>query len=214
MNYFLRVCIAPVLFTGTFLPAALNAAPPVSNSMTIEEDWEMRVNTVESTVKVCPQWITNFPLGNGYYFVSTFNFRDYPSVEFGGIQLQVWHEADSAPMYDTEIILNKVDYNNDVLRWKQVIKTNGTDCEIKLTGCNSQSWGSNINSQAVTFLNSNIPNLNSYNPAESASSSEVMYGKNRVIWFGIVETRTYDDKGKLITKDTTLRPVVDNTATQ
>ena len=213
MNYFLRVCIAPVLVTGTFLPAALNAAPPVNDSMVIEEDWVMRVNTVEST-KACPQWVTNFPLGNGYYFVNTFNFRDCPSVEFGGIQLQVWDEFDSAPLKVTEIILDEIYIDDDVLTWTQVIKTNGTDCELKLTGCNAQSWGANINTEAVTCFNRNIPNFNSYNSAESVNFSEVMYGKNRVIWYGIVETRTYDDKGKLIIKDTTLRPVVDNTATQ
>ena len=45
-------------------------------------------------------------------------------------------------------------------------------------------------------------NLNNYTAAACLEDSAVIVGTNRVKWYGIVETRFYDQKGELISRDT------------
>jgi hypothetical protein len=197
--------ISVATIVGIMVVVPLHAAPPVYDVMVVEEDWELTLDT--ANVGSCsPQFSTAIPIASNAEFVTTWNYLEsLGGFVPGGIELQL-RKNDQVESCE-QVVESALNVNGDRLTWTQVLRTNGTDLDMKIAGCNSQAWGANINTSSVAWPNANVTNLNNYDPQNSVSSSGVCFGRNRVIWFGIVEVRKYSDRGRLISTDTTRRPV-------
>ena len=97
---------------------------------------------------------------------------------------------------------------NEVLTWTQVVTTTSPSQEatahaFQVMNVASSSWGSDeADDDVATVSLSQSANLNNYTAAACLEDSAVIVGTNRVKWYGIVETRFYDQKGELISRDT------------
>ena len=199
----LRTLCAPALLLCVYVSPAWSAAP-TSNAMVIEEEWKLVLDTPNTTGD-SPQFCTSFDLGNGSYFVTTWNFRTWPSYVAGGIQLQVW---DNGEMINAATVnLAELNVNGDTITWTHVYRVQGTDVDMRIVGVNSQTWGNNINTTSVSKANANVANFNQYDPQKSCGESGISLGANRVNWFGMTAVTVYDERGRRMASDSTLRPV-------
>ena len=203
MRLSLRTLCAPALLFA-FCPSFAWSAPEPSNALVVEEEWKLVLETPNTTGD-SPQFCTSFDLGNGSYFVTTWNYRTYPDYVAGGIQLQVWDNGEVVGV--TTIDLAELNVTGDTITWRQIYRVQGADVDMRIAGVNSQSWGNNVNSTTVTKSSAGVANFNFYDPQKSCSESGISLGANRVSWFGVTGVTVYDEKGRRMGSDTTLRPV-------
>ena len=199
----LRTLCAPALLVALYSNPVWSAPPP-SNAMVVEEEWKLVLDTPNTTGD-SPQFCTSFSLGNGDYIVTTWNYRTYPDYVEGGIQLQVWEDGEVVDV--TTVDLAELNVKDDTITWKHVYRVQASDVDMKIVGVNSQTWGNNINTSSVSKPNANVANFNLYDPAASCRESGITLGANRVEWFGITGVTVYDEKGRRMVTDSTLRPV-------
>lgn len=200
----LRILCAPILSLLAVCISTAWSAPPPSNAMVIEEEWKLVLDTPNTTGD-SPQFCTSFDLGNGSYFVTTWNYRTYPEFAAGGIQLQYWENGEMVDA--TTVDLAELNVKGDTITWKHVYRVQGTDIDMRIVGVNSQTWGNNINTTSVSHTEAGIANFNFYDPQKSCSESGISLGANRVNWFGITNIAVYDERGRRMVRDATLRPV-------
>jgi hypothetical protein len=197
----LAICL-PCLMTAPALGEA-----PEQNAYVVEEDWALVLRT-PNLDKNCPQFSTAFRLGNGGYFLTTWNYRDVPDFAQGGIQVQLWSGgSDDVCIAQLDEPLGELQWSGETVRWTHVYRTNGNDVVMKTVGISAQSWGTNITAPSMTVSHAAVANFNTYDPENSIAESNIGYGKNRVQWFGITEVRMYDDKGRRLVVNKTPRPV-------
>lgn len=179
---------------------AADAAPLPSDSYQVQEDYKLQLDT-PNLVKNTPQFVTCFNIDSDTFIVVTFNFRDQPVHDPGGIQIQLW---DQGNLVDTvDVTLNSLNVSGDTVTWTQKYKINQGKLEMSIVGIGSQAWGQ-INNTASIFQDpAHLSTFNTYDPAESVAESHINYGRNAVTWFGMTECRKYDDKGKKIWIDST-----------
>ena len=201
----LRTACAPTLsFVFVVASSFAWAAPAPSNAMVIEEEWKLVLDTPNTTGD-SPQFCSSFDLGNGAYFVTTWNYRTDPEYVAGGIQLQVWKDGEMVG--STTLDLAELNTNNDTITWKHIYRVQGTDVDMRIVGVNSQTWGNNINTTSVSLTSAGVANFNQYDPQKSCSESGISLGANRVSWFGMTGVTVYDEKGRRMGQDSTQRPV-------
>jgi hypothetical protein len=188
----------------TFLATATLAAPPSNDVMVVEQDWSLTLNET-ADIKSSPQFVTASPLGPDRCFMITWNYHDFPNFVSGGVQMQAWDQ-------DYVVTVNEISeyplyVDHDTVTWTQVISISQQDCRLRITGINTQAWGTNINSSLMTFTGAGLANLNNFDSQSCVDESGIQYGHNRVNWFGVTEVRTYSDSGKLLSRDSTPKVV-------
>ena len=174
---------------------------PATDVMQVEEDWEL-VLAEPAAIKTAPQLETMIsPVGNidSVFARTTWNYREFPDFQAGGMQLQAWHH--DAFLAKTNFGTNDLSTVSETVTWTQVLKTDGTVLMLKITDGNSITWGAFGGSTLTLVGVVQLPNLNGYRTDVSVANSGVTFGANRVVRLRIKEVRRYSDDGTLLSTD-------------
>ena len=169
--------------------------------MQVEEDWEL-VLAEPAAVKTAPQLETMIsPVGNidSVFARTTWNYREFPDFQAGGMQLQAWHH--DAFLAKTDFGTNDLSTVSETVTWTQVLKTDGTVLTLKITDGNSITWGASSSDNSTLVGVVQLPNLNGYRTDVSVANSGVTFGANRVVRLRIKEVRRYNADGTLLSTD-------------
>ena len=207
-NILISLAIALTSISGV----CVNAESEASTVVRIEQDWKVELYSTKGDANSSPQLISAFRLPNSTNaFQITWNHIDSPSYSPGGFQLQAWGGGVLVGSYTAwKIPLSAA---NEVLTWTQVVTTTtssqqATEYALQVENVSSSSWGGNVTGDQVFKLSfDEVANLNDYTAAACLENSAITVGTNRVKWYGIVETRFYDQEGRLISRDTAAKTV-------
>jgi hypothetical protein len=171
--------------------------------MKVEEDWELVLNVPADELETPQLHSAMSPHANmeGLYAQITWNYREQPDFNAGGMQLQAWYE-------DSFII--KKNFGSDALSttsetvsWTQGIETTGTWIKFYIQSGQSQTWGDFGGTDLTLSGSYAVGNLNAYSPDVTVAHSWITFGSNRVNMLRIKEVRYYDAGGNLVNTDTT-----------
>lgn len=161
----------------------------------IEEDWELALNEPESEL-IAPQFYTVMaPQASceRAFFQVTWNFREMPDFQPGGLQVQAWSGEDYEGLHN--VAENSLARRAENIRWTQAMVTNGDMVGFAITNGESSSWGSFGGDSVGVLQTSPVIDLNNYDPDFSATKSYVTYGANRVNSLRMREVRWYTEDG-------------------
>ncbi len=183
-----------VCLPGSNLPQAL-ADEDTSVVIRVEEDWVLVLNEPASEL-VAPQFHTVMSpfqhLKQGYFQVS-WNYRELPAFEAGGLQIQAWQDEDG--LDDVSVGENSLSQDAETIVWTQSLETNGSQLAFKIVNGQSSSWGSFGGDEWSSVVSVATTNLNNYSAAVSKANSWITFGSNRVDSLVITEVRYYDVNG-------------------
>jgi hypothetical protein len=190
------------------LVAASNvfAAAPEGTSA-IQQDWRVELYTVsEPEDATCPLFISAFALPwLTTLFQVTWNHRDLPDLEQGGIQLQAyrWDNLIDAVDVTTPAWRDKLSHDNEVVTWTQGMHREGLAHVFTVKDIKGTTWGTIAEAYTVrrTYL-FYAPTLEAYSVAAIKENSGIVMGTNRFKKLAITETRFYGDSGQLLGRDT------------
>jgi len=170
----------------------------------VEEDWELVVGQPDADSSG-PQVVSAlFPTGQytPVHAVFELNHRSLPSFQPGGLQLQTWagETLVAAHQHPQGALLSTA---GETVRWTQMMELNEGSLTFEIVGGESTTWGS-FGSQGYLKerFNTNIEDLNGYNPADSVKHSGVSYAANRVQSLVLKRVRYYLDDGQLYEDET------------
>jgi hypothetical protein len=175
--------------------------------MQVEEDWEL-VLSAPAAIKTAPQLETIMsPVGNidSVFARTTWNYREFPSFQAGGMQLQAWHG--DAFLTKTNFGTNDLSTVSETVTWTQVLKTDGTVLTLKIADGQSVTWGAFGGSTLTLVGVVNLPNLNEYRTDVSVGNSGITFGANRVVKLRIKAVRRYSADGTLLSTDSNSKVV-------
>ncbi len=203
----LRNGIVAVAFGGLLLPASTLLAQAPLGTVAIEQDWRVELYSVPATGRLtCPLFISSFSIpGVEALFQCTWNHRDIPILEEGGIQLQAykWNNL----LDDKEVVTppwrEKLSNANEVVTWTQRLRRLDLQYVFKVKNIVGTTWGTIPGPYQVerTFLFW-APPLEGYTFQEIADNSGIIMGSNRFKRLSITQTRFYDYWGNLLSTDT------------
>jgi hypothetical protein len=191
------------------LGAIVAQAPPTVPDQ-VEEDWQLVIGTPD-IIGVGPQITTSMsPVSDDSTPFAAFdlNYREYPSFQNGGMQIQVWSDDDvlatsshGSAQFSTA---------GETVTWTQrmSIATGGT-VTYKVVNGQSTTWGTfpkNQTSLTVNFPTSSS-DLSAYSPDTSVANSGASWESNLVTQLTLVRVRYYSG-GNLIATDTTARNII------
>ena len=197
-----------VVFVLTILlsPASVLLAQAPEGTRAIEQDWRVELYSVSDPDQVtCPQFISAFaiPLVPAL-FQTTWNHRDVPYVEEGGIQLQVyrWDYLLDEREVLTPPWREKLSTDDELVTWTQRLHISGLDYVFTVKDIAGTTWGSIPGPYSVQrrFLVW-APPLELYTFQEIRRHSGIVVGSNRFKHLAITETRFYDQEGELLLRD-------------
>ena len=195
-NHRLMVVIWVVVILALAIPTAATDQPqdPV---VRVEQDWRLVLNEPDDAV-LAPQLHTVMsPLGHldSFYAQVTWNYRELPDFEEGGLQIQAWdgEECTIQGSFGAEGLSTTA----ETISWTQVLETDGATLSFKITNGQSTTWGSFGGPHMEVRGNAALPNLNGYSTGVSLGHSVVTYGGNRVQLLVITEVRRYGADGLL-----------------
>jgi len=201
-----KTAIAAAAFGSLLLSASTLLAQAPAGTVAIEQDWRVELYSVpESGRLTCPLFISSFSIpGVEALFQCTWNHRDIPILEEGGIQLQAykWDYL----LDDREVVTppwrEKLTNANEVVTWTQRVRRTDLQYIFKIKDIVGTTWGSIPGPYQVerTFLYW-APPLEAYTFQEIADKSGIVMGSNRFKRLAIVRTRFYDYWGNLISTD-------------
>jgi hypothetical protein len=202
-----RTCLAAVaVLSLLWLTQPARSAAP-QGTTAIEQDWRVELYTVSDPDRVtCPLFVSaiNLPWLTTLFQV-TWNHRDLPSLEQGGIQLQAyrWDDLLEAVDVSTPAWRDKLSHNNEVVTWTQRMHRDGMSHILTVKNIVGTTWGTITDQYSVrrTYL-FYAPTLENYDVASIKENSGIIMGTNRFKKLAIVQTRFYDDYGNLLGHDT------------
>jgi hypothetical protein len=181
--------------------SAVCGESPATDVMQVEEDWEL-VLAAPAAIKTAPQIETTIsPVGNidSVFARTTWNYREFPNFQAGGMQLQAWHN--DAFLTKTNFGTNDLSTVSETVTWTQVLKTDGTVLTLKITDGNSITWGAFGGSTLTLVGVVHLSNLNGYRTEVSVDNSGITFGANRVVKLRIKAVRRYAADGTLLSTD-------------
>ena len=192
-------CLAAILAVTMPVAASDQAQEPV---LRVEQDWQLVLNEPDDAV-LAPQLHTVMsPFGHldSLYAQVTWNYRELPDFEEGGLQIQAWagEECTIQRSFGAEGLSTTA----ETIRWTQVLETDGTALSFKITNGQSTTWGAFGGDTMQVRGGAAVANLNAYSTGLSAGRSLVTYGANRVQLLVITEVRHYGAEGLLSTDST------------
>jgi hypothetical protein len=206
-----RLLIAlSVVATLVFPIAAIVAQTPAIVPDQVQEDWQLVIGTPD-IVGVGPQITTSMsPVSDNSTPFTAFdmNYREFPSFQAGGMQIQVWSGND---VLDTATEkTEQFSTPGETITWTQSMSI-GQDGTVTYRVMNGQSttWGNfGLNAQhlTVTFPTA-INSLSGYSPTTSVNNSGASWESNYVTQLTLVQVRYYAG-GRLISTDTTTRSLI------
>jgi hypothetical protein len=202
--------IVGVAVAGLLLPASILHAEAPLGTRAIEQDWRVELYSVPDSGRLtCPLFISSFSIpGVAALFQCTWNHRDIPILEEGGIQLQAY-KWDSL-LDDQEVVTppwrERLSNQNEVITWTQRLRVNWLEYVFTVKNISGTTWGTIPGPYTVRreFLFW-APPLEGYSFQEIADNSGIIMGSNRFKCLAITQTRFYDDYGNLLSTDGTER---------
>ncbi len=174
----------------------------------VEEDWELTVGTPDSN-SIAPQATCAIsPASPGSSPLATFelNHNSQPSFVAGGLQLQVWDEGwplthHSSP---SDEVLGT---DGEVIRWTQTMVLSEGSLRFEIVDGTSATWGSfGGKGHLRCTVQSNLENLNGYDPETSVKNSGIAYASHRVQTLTLKRIRLTSSTGE-VQEDNTPRVV-------
>jgi hypothetical protein len=199
VSWFVAFALAAAMMGQT---SALMAQAP-NGTRAIEQDWRVELYVMpEANRTTCPLFVSGFaiPLVPAL-FQCTWNHRDVPILDEGGIQLQAysWNNL----LDDKEVITppwrERLSVDDEVITWTQRLEIAGMDYRFTVKNVSSKTWGQIPGPYSVkrTFLIW-VPPLELYSFQEIAKNSGIIMGGNRFKKMTVVQTRFYDSSGNLL----------------
>jgi hypothetical protein len=187
----------------------LEAQTPAVVPDQVEEDWELVVGTPD-IIGVGPQITTSMsPVSDNStpFFAFDLNYREYPSFQAGGMQIQVW---------DGDNVLSTSSKGSaqfatpgETVTWTQRMSIDEGTVSYQVRNGQSTTWGSFGGSgQLKVSFSTSYDSLSGYSPDTSVSNSGVSWESNYVTSMRLVQVRYYDASGRLISTDSTPRSII------
>jgi hypothetical protein len=166
----------------------------------VEEDWELVVKEPDPN-SVAPQVtcvISPFPHIGSWYAVFELNHQTRPQFAAGGMQLQVW--MGDSPVDWREYNRSQVmSQTGETVSWTQSMWLSQNWLNFRVLNGSSTTWGSFGGSSHVTqSVNSDLSDLNGYDPAISVAHSGVGFASNRVQSLVLKKVRIYLADGQTL----------------
>jgi hypothetical protein len=190
--------------------SAIVAQSPAVVPDQVEEDWQLVIGTPD-LVGVGPQITTSMsPVSDDSTPFAAFdlNYREYPSFQNGGMQIQVWSGKN---------VLNTSSNGTDqfatageTVTWTQRLSLGeGGTVSYRVLNGQSTTWGTfggNGNHLTVNY-STTLGDLSGYSPDTSVANSGASWESNLVTQLTLVQVRYYKS-GQLIAVDTTPRNII------
>lgn len=207
--------LAILLGTTPCASTALAQDPPAGSESSdfdrIEEDWELVVANPDPVV-VGPQVTTcvnPFGLAASPFVTFNLNYRERPSFQAGGMQVQVWSRAGTLCFTSSDggALFSVKD---ETVTWTQRLRLFEGYFFYDIENGESITWGRFGQSRPLlVWYPTEATSFKGYDPAESASKSGVSWQSNGVTRLVLKRVRYYW-KGTLVKTDETPRTVVEN----
>jgi hypothetical protein len=187
------VAAAALLTTAPSGQAQLGGGPIVR----IEQDWELIVNTPDTTLCSPQLFILMYPESGGDIWGQfLINYNDQPKFSAGGVQIQLWQNSsvldgeDNAPRQ--AILQNQ----NETVTFTLVMEIKGGKLNFNAQNVSSPSFGdiNHLASSAAYDPNS----FSNYKSSDSVSKSGILFGSNRVTSLTLKQVRKIDQAGNTI----------------
>jgi hypothetical protein len=178
-------------------PTMVGAATAGTAILRIEEDWEIVLTDPVDDLQV-PQFHTVMSPYAGQdstYFQVSWNYRDEPDFQAGGLQLQVWSGEDHYASRDVDA--GGLSSSAETVSWTQSLALDSNHLTFAVSNGHSSSWGDFGGESMTVRLNRAMHSLDNYSTDISAAGSWVTYGTNRVVRLQISAVRIYDENGLL-----------------
>lgn len=207
MNTKLGTLLAVAAFAIMLLPGSNLLAQAPAGTEAIEQDWRVELYSVpEENRLTCPLFISSFSIpAVPALFQCTWNHRDIPILEEGGIQLQTykWDNLLDEQEVFTPPWREKLSNPDEVITWTQRLRRLDLQYIFRVKNIVGTTWGSIPGPYQVerTFLFW-APTLEGYTFQEIADNSGIIMGSNRFKRLAITQTRFYDYWNNLISTDT------------
>ncbi|MGE3819030.1 MAG: hypothetical protein AB7I30_06305 [Isosphaeraceae bacterium] len=207
--------LAVILMSVTVPSVSAQDPTPPSSAPTefdkVEEDWELVVATPDP-LGVGPQittCMTPFAVGVAPFVAFNMNYRERPTFQPGGMQVQVWTPEGSllsAASHDSAVFNTP----NETLTWTQRMRLIGGFVFFDVQQGQSQTWGNFGQGMQLSAAYAASPtSLMGYDPEVSAARSGVTWQSNYVTRLVLKRVRYYAN-GNLIWTDETPRVIVSN----
>lgn len=191
---------------------AQDASPTSQTPDEIQEDWQLVVGSADVT-GVGPQITTVMsPTANlsDPFVAYDMNYREYPSFQPGGMQLQVWTDNKVTTTSSQES--DQFQTDNETVTWTQKIKISSGSIKCSVANGQSTTWGrfgqSDDNNFNVSY-STGLTSLSGYDPAFSVKNSGASWESDRVTTLKLIQVRYYSN-GNLYYTDTTTRNLIGN----
>lgn len=202
--------LAPALLTiaaGGAL-ALGQSSQPVPDA--VEEDWQLVVATPDvlgngPQITTCMSPVID---GSTPFVAFDMNYREYPTFQPGGMQVQVWSGNQVAATASQGSTLFNTP--NETITWTQRMSVANGTVTYQVENGQSTTWGKfGQGSQLTVSFASSLTSMGGYSPSLSVVNSGVSWESNMVSSMALVQVRYYVG-GQLIATDTTQRPITLN----
>jgi hypothetical protein len=188
-------------------PADIRAQLPSLVPDRVEEDWQLIIASPD-TEGAGPQITTSMsPVADDStpFVAFDLNYREYPSFQPGGMQVQVWSGKQLLSTATDETA--QCSTPNETITWTQAMSVSAGNVSYQVTNGQSTTWGRFGQGQqlAVSFPSSS-GDLGGYSPEISTANSGVSWESNLVTSMKLVQVRYYA-AGALIRIDNTVRTI-------
>jgi hypothetical protein len=198
-----------VLLLGAIFCAAaceaVQAQTGLVGVVTVEEDWELVVNTPE-TYDNSPQVtcvIAPVTLDQGYMALDL-NYHTQPDYSPGGVQMHVW--SPNTPMVvANSAATNMLQNQNETVTWTTRMRLNpGNWLRFHVLNGKSTTWGDfGGNGELAITVSTSLTDLATYNSTVSLDNSGVPYASNLVTSLTLTAVRCYSASGALLYENNT-----------
>ncbi|MBN2474455.1 MAG: hypothetical protein JXB62_07590 [Pirellulales bacterium] len=193
-----------LLVLGLLAVSAGTAQAETPQIVRVEEDWELVVNTPEPQSFAPQVSCVMSPRGDidGLHAALELNVQSLLTFLAGGVQLQLWHGE--TPLNDRKFPSDSVmSQPGETVTWTQTMQVANGVITFEVINGSSQTWG-NFGGQGYlkVFLNTDLSNLNGYDPAVSVANSGINYAANRVDSLILKKIRVYDSNGNVVEHST------------
>jgi hypothetical protein len=196
-----KIWLGNVAFAGLMLSASTLLAQVTSTTKAIEQDWRVELYSVSDPSRLtAPLFISSFSIPDvPALFQITWNHRDVPIMEEGGIQLQAYRWE--ALLDEREVLTppwhEKLSSSSEVVTWTQRLHVSSLDYVFSVKNIVGTTWGSIPGPYTVkrSFLLW-APSFQTYSFAEIKKNSGIIMGTNRFKKLSITQTRFYNQEGQ------------------
>lgn len=195
MRTILGSILAIGMVTNTFAQGDLPSADR------IEEDWELVVAEPDLSLLGPQITIVMRPTSdNPLQAQFKLNYRDHPTFEAGGLQIQLWQGGEVSDV--TQQSDEQLHVEGETITWTQRMSLANGAVEFQILSGQSETWGDFGQEGQLGLSNgSAVGSLAGYSPNRSVEESGVSFQANLVTSLRLVQVRYYQGDTLLSTDD-------------